>query len=166
VGRLSTSIKNCVTVHAFSSDDDRRRAWFQHRDKLLIYSGTRPARWWDCEAATAGVAYPDDEAYESAALFEHGLLTPAEVSMKMDRWRYFFEVAQQPRFSCCVGSGRWLEGEEARQAPQRRHRVSGSWRNGHIRRGCRRLLAELYGVPTDAVDVVWDREGITVQWQE
>ena len=31
------------------------------------------------------------------------------------------------------------------------------------RRAIQRTFAELYGVPAEAVDVVWDREGITVQ---
>jgi hypothetical protein len=32
------------------------------------------------------------------------------------------------------------------------------------RKAIQRTFAELYSVPAEAVDVVWDSEGITVQW--
>src|SRR6266702_3074455 len=87
---------------AFASEEERREAWFYHRDRLLQHcsGGQRPAGWWDYECP---IRRPRDRDYEEAALLEAGLLTEDEVTELTSRWRQHFERAQQPGFVFCVG---------------------------------------------------------------
>jgi hypothetical protein len=107
---------------AFAGEEERRAAWFHHRDKLLMHcnAGQRPAGWWDYECP---ITRPRDRDYDEAALFEAGLLTEGEISELMIRWRRDFEQAQDPRFTYCVGFAKpsdpgatWLHGEPAKRA--------------------------------------------------
>jgi hypothetical protein len=47
---------------AFAGEEERRAAWFHHRDRLLQHCshGRRPAGWWDFESP---VPYPRDGDY-------------------------------------------------------------------------------------------------------
>ena len=107
---------------AFAGEEERRAAWFHHRDRLLQHCshGRRPAGWWDFESP---VPYPRDGDYAAAALFEAGLLTEGGIAELMARWREDFERAQAPGFTYCAGFARpsdttatWLEGEPAKRA--------------------------------------------------
>ncbi len=62
---------------AFASEEERREAWFYHRDRLLQHcsGGQRPAGWWDYECP---IRRPRDRDYEEAASLEAGLLTEDE----------------------------------------------------------------------------------------
>jgi hypothetical protein len=57
---------------AFAGEEERRAAWFHHRDRLLRHcsGGQRPAGWWDYESPAPR---PRDRDYEAAVLFEAGL---------------------------------------------------------------------------------------------
>lgn len=107
---------------AFACDDERREAWFYHRDRLLMHCshGQRPAGWWDFESP---VPYPEDRNYAPALLYEAGLLAESEVAELLAHWRSEFERAQEPRFMFCIGLAKpgdtfasWLEGEAAKKA--------------------------------------------------
>jgi hypothetical protein len=99
---------------AFASDEERRAAWFHHRDELLRHcrGGKRPAGWWSYESP---VPYPGRD-YAPAALFEAKLLTASELAELMTRWRADFERAQAADFRLCLAPGRTLKGKAARKA--------------------------------------------------
>jgi hypothetical protein len=106
----------------FASEEERRAAWFHHRDHLLQHCrwGKRPAAWWDYECP---IRRPRDHDYEEAALFEAGLLTETEVAELTKLWRERFEQAQRPDFAYCIGHANpgdtfasWLHGEPAKRA--------------------------------------------------
>jgi hypothetical protein len=101
---------------AFSGEEERRAAWFAHRDMLLRHcrGGQRPAGWWDYESP---FPYPGRDS-AAAALFEAGLLTAGEVAELTARWREDFERAQDPRFTFRTAST-WLDGAAARRAHYR-----------------------------------------------
>jgi hypothetical protein len=110
---------------AFRNDDERRAAWFQHRDVIMPHwqHGHRPLAWWQYEAH--GLQYPQDPAYQEAVLYERGLLGNGERASLLRQWREYFDRAQDDDFGYCVGrkSGQtfssWLHGDEARQAHYR-----------------------------------------------
>jgi hypothetical protein len=106
----------------FASEEERRAAWFAHRDELLQHCrwGRRVAGWWDYESP---IRRPRDRDYEEAALYEAGLLTEGEIVDLTARWRSEFERAQAPGFMYCMGFAKpgettatWLEGAAARKA--------------------------------------------------
>jgi hypothetical protein len=109
----------------FASDDERREAWFHHRDRLLQHCsrGQRPAGWWAYESP---VPYPEDRNYAPAVLYEAGLLAETEVADLLAHWRKEFERAQEPGFTRCIGFAKpgdavasWIEGKAARRAHYR-----------------------------------------------
>jgi hypothetical protein len=106
---------------AFADAEERKAAWFAHRDVLLRHcrGGQRPAGWWEFESP---IPYPGRD-YAQAALYEAELLTEREVAELTAMWRRDFERAQDPRFTYCVGFAKpgdttasWLEGAPARHA--------------------------------------------------
>ena len=101
----------------FRNETERRDCWLRHREQLLAWShhGRRPDAWWRFESP---VPYPGDGSYQEATLYEAGLLRPEEVASVMERWRHWFDHAQEPDFSYCTGNG-WLKDEEARRAQYR-----------------------------------------------
>jgi hypothetical protein len=110
---------------AFAGAEERRAAWFAHRDELLLHchAGKRPAGWWDYECP---IRRPRNHDYQEAALYEAGLLAESEVDELVATWRSAFERAQAPRFMFCVGfvksgatTATWLEGKAARRAHYR-----------------------------------------------
>jgi hypothetical protein len=105
----------------FANTEERKAAWFYHRDRLLQHcsGGQRPAGWWEFESP---IPYPGRD-YAEAALYEAGLLTEGEVAELTSRWRAAFERAQNPRFTYCVGFAKpgdmtatWIQGKAARKA--------------------------------------------------
>jgi len=103
----------------FGSEGERREAWTRHRDRLMQLwgqHGRRPLAWWCFEA-------PDDLDYdyasEQSTLYEAGLLSEIEEAELVARWKYDFDRACRPGFFLCMGPGRFLEGEEAREAHYR-----------------------------------------------
>ena len=123
---------------AFADAEERKAAWFAHRDVLLRHcrGGQRPAGWWDYESP---FPYPGRD-YAAAALFEAELLTEEERAELLARWRDDFERAQDPGFRFRTTST-WLDGVAARRA---HYRWSGiprdllkRWTREHRRRGKR-----------------------------
>jgi hypothetical protein len=107
---------------AFGSEEERRAAWFYHRERLLMHcqGGGRPAGWWDYESP---IRRPRNHNYQEAALYEAGLLAASEVDELVATWRSAFERAQDPRFMFCIGYAKpgdrvttWLSGEAAKRA--------------------------------------------------
>jgi hypothetical protein len=105
----------------FANTEQRKAAWFYHRDRLLMHcnGGQRPAGWWEFESP---IPYPGRD-YGEAALWENGLLTSTEVTELTARWRRDFERAQDPGFTYCVGFAKpgdtvatWIQGKAARKA--------------------------------------------------
>jgi hypothetical protein len=128
-GRLRLSHEEALSLRygdlpgrpAFASEEQRREAWFYHRDRLLQHcsGGQRPAGWWNYESP---IPYPGRD-YAEAALYEAKLLTESEVAELTARWRSDFERAQEPGFARCMGFARpgdttatWLRGKAARRA--------------------------------------------------
>ena len=70
------------SLRAFASDDDRLRAWREHREHLVTNPLSRPAAWWDYEAPER--RRPRAEESETAQLARLGLLTDFEKSI-LDR---------------------------------------------------------------------------------
>jgi hypothetical protein len=110
---------------AFRSEAERRELWLRHRDRMLARCGPgrRPAGWWLYESP---IRRPTNHDYESAALYEAGLLTEEESVQVVARWRKHFEQAQVPDFAHCIGHAKpgdtfasWLYGTTAKRAHYR-----------------------------------------------
>jgi hypothetical protein len=100
----------------FQAEDERREAWLKHKDRLMELwgkGGRRPLAWWLYEAGD--LDYPGYD-FERSVLFEAGLLTETEQAELVTCWRHEFDRACAPDFFICLGPGRFLEGEEAREA--------------------------------------------------
>jgi len=122
VQELSLRYGDLAERPAFAGEQERKAAWFAHRDRLLQHcsGGMRPAGWWSFESP---VPRPRDRDYAQAALYEAELLTEREISELMSRWRRDFERAQDPGFTYCVGFAKpgnttatWIQGDAARKA--------------------------------------------------
>jgi hypothetical protein len=99
---------------AFASEEERRRLWNEHRDRLLRLfgqDGRRPMAWWKYESP---VPFPGLRRQRST-LYEHGLLDEAEARALVADWKVEFERASQPDFFFTAGPGEILHGEVARQ---------------------------------------------------
>jgi hypothetical protein len=100
---------------AFSTDQERRRLWAAHRERIMEYwgqDGRRPQAWWRYDAPH--IPYPG-YARERSALFEAGLLTKSEAKALTAEWRAEFQRASQPNFFFTTAPGEILQGEAARQ---------------------------------------------------
>lgn len=124
-GQMSLRYGDLVDRPTFASEDERREAWFAHRDELMrdCGAGQRPAGWWDFESP---IPRPRDRDYAAAALYEAGLLTDDEASSLTARWLRDFARAQAPGFAYCAGFAKpsdttatWLKGAAARRAHYR-----------------------------------------------
>ena len=124
-GQMSLRYGELASRPGFASEEERRAAWFNHRDELLQHcsGGQRPAGWWDYESP---IPYPRDRAYAAATLYENGLLNESELAELMIHWRQAFERSQNPRFMFCLGFAKpsdpvasWLKGAAARKAHYR-----------------------------------------------
>jgi hypothetical protein len=99
---------------AFASEEERRRLWTEHRDRLLRLfgqDGRRPMAWWKYESP---VPFPGLRRQRST-LYEHGLLGAAEARALVADWRAEFKRASQPDFSFIAGPGEIYQGAVARQ---------------------------------------------------
>ena len=100
---------------AFASDEERRRLWEAHRERLMRWWGTdgrRPQAWWRYDAPN--IPYPG-YARERSTLFAAGLLSKREVEELTATWRTEFSRAWQPSFFFTAAPGEILQGEAARQ---------------------------------------------------
>jgi hypothetical protein len=83
---------------AFANDDERRRQWFEHRERLLqwfAHNGRRPQAWWKFEAP---FKYPGFNR-ERSALWEANLLGAAEAHQLEKTWRDEFNLSLAPGFT-------------------------------------------------------------------
>jgi hypothetical protein len=99
---------------AFASEEERRRLWTEHRDRLMRLfgqDGCRPMAWWKYESP---VPFPGLKLQRST-LYEHGLLGEAEARALVIDWRAEFKRASQPDFVYVAGPGEIYQGALARQ---------------------------------------------------
>jgi hypothetical protein len=77
----------------FPNETEYREAWQRHRDEMLAGNpGKRPAAWWQFDAPD-GLERPGDSGEETILLYEHGLLSAAEIKILTPRWRRHWEEA-------------------------------------------------------------------------
>jgi len=96
----------------FANDDERRRMWFEHRDRLLrwfAHDGRRPQAWWKFEAP---FKYPGFN-QERSTLWAAGLLGGAEARALEKDWREEFDRSLALGFTFNDGPGRVLTGWDA-----------------------------------------------------
>ena len=103
---------------AFRSDEERRAAWFRHRDRVMqlwAKGGRRPMGWWCYEAREMGLRYPT-YAYERSVLWETpNVLSEAERAELERKWRHEFDRCwDDPHFFHCAGPDKNFTGDEAR----------------------------------------------------
>ena len=104
---------------SFGSDEERREAWFRHRDwvmRLWAKGGRRPMGWWYYEACEMGLRYPT-YAYERSVLWETpGVLTEQERAELEREWRRDWDRCwdEQRHFFHCAGPGKIYHSDEAR----------------------------------------------------
>jgi hypothetical protein len=97
---------------AFSDDDERRRLWAAHRDRLMrwfAHDGRRPQAWWEFEAP---FKYPGFN-QERSALWAAGLLGAAEARALERDWRCEFDRSLVLGFTFNDGPRGTLTGEAA-----------------------------------------------------
>jgi hypothetical protein len=83
---------------AFASEDERRRLWFENRDRLMKWwgcHGRRPLAWWTYEAP-ADLYY--DFQTERSTLFMANLLAEDERAELLVYWRREFARMLDPTF--------------------------------------------------------------------
>jgi len=84
---------------AFSDDDERRRAWEENRDRLMIlfaHGGRRPQAWW--RSREAPFKYPGFN-LEKSSLWASGLLGSAEQRQLEEDWYELFVRSLAPDFT-------------------------------------------------------------------
>jgi hypothetical protein len=99
---------------AFSTDQERRRLWTEHRERLMHWwgqDGHRPQAWWKYDSPISFLGY----ARERSTLFAAGLLSKSEVAALTAEWRSEFARAMQPDFIYVAGPGEIYQGAVARQ---------------------------------------------------
>jgi hypothetical protein len=99
---------------AFSDDEQRRRLWAAHRERLLSWWGTdgrRPQAWWRYDSP---IPFPG-HARERSVLFEAGLLSAYELETLTATWRADFARAWEPDFFFIAGPGEIYQGAIARE---------------------------------------------------
>ena len=79
---------------AFASDEERREAWYYHRDRLMQHGscGRRVMAWWRYESP---FPWPGRD-HEHSALFRANLLSEAEASELVAWWRAEFAKRGRP----------------------------------------------------------------------
>lgn len=96
----------------FASEEERRKQWVRHRDRLMGYwgnNGRRPQAWWRFEAP---FSYPGFNR-ERSALWEAGLLGENERLDLEAGWRKAFDESLMPGFTFNDGPRGELFGWEA-----------------------------------------------------
>ena|SRR5262249_22003225 len=97
---------------AFSSDEQRRRAWVEHRDRLMGYwanGGRRPQAWWKYESP---IPWPGFN-LERSTLWAAGLLSADEARQLEKNWHEEFNCSLAPGFAFHDGPRGILTGWEA-----------------------------------------------------
>jgi hypothetical protein len=97
---------------AFNDDDERRRLWTEHRERLMrwfAHDGRRPQAWWKFEAP---FKYPGFN-QEKSALWAAGLLGAAEARALERDWREEFDRSLAFGFTFNDGPRGTLTGEAA-----------------------------------------------------
>lgn len=82
----------------FSDDEARRRAWMEHRDRLMTLfacNGRRPVAWWKYESL---IPWPGFNR-ERSTLWAANLLGAAEARELEQGWRQAFDRSLEPGFS-------------------------------------------------------------------
>jgi hypothetical protein len=82
----------------FASEEERRRQWFEHRDRLLqlfAHNGRRPQAWWCYESP---VPWPGFN-LEKSTLWAARLLGTAEARHLEEHWRSAFDESLAPGFT-------------------------------------------------------------------
>jgi hypothetical protein len=82
---------------AFANDEQRRAAWFEHRDRLMSYwacNGNRPMAWWRYEAPIKWPGYN----LAKSTLWAAGLLETAEARALEEDWHEAFDQSLMPGF--------------------------------------------------------------------
>jgi hypothetical protein len=103
---------------AFASPEERRAAWFEHRDHLMAMfagPGKRLMAWWQYEAP---IPWPGLDR-QASTLYAAGLLAEAEKAELEADWRREFDAAQASDFWICLGPDESLEGATARRVHYR-----------------------------------------------
>lgn len=96
---------------AFASEDERRQAWLQHRQRILSgCRGRRPMGWWDYESP---VPFPGFS-LERSTLVVYDLLSEDEGIELVLQWEQDFAQAQEPGFFS-VKNGKVITGPEAKR---------------------------------------------------
>jgi hypothetical protein len=83
---------------AFSDDDQRRKMWVQHRDRLMqlfANDGRRPQAWWRYESPVPWPGFNQ----ERSTLLASGLLGKAEARALEQSWREEFDRSLASGFS-------------------------------------------------------------------
>lgn len=119
-------------LSAFVNDDERRRLWFEHRDRLMrwfAHDGRRPQAWWKFEAP---FKYPGFN-QERSTLWAAGLLGAAEARALEKDWREEFDRSLALGFTFNDGPRGILTGEAAHIAHLVYHDIpaalAGQWRD-------------------------------------
>jgi hypothetical protein len=141
---------------AFADDEERRAAWFHHRDRLLRHCrhGQRPAAWWDFESP---VPRPRDRDYAPATLFVGRLIDcdrarraagPMAGGFRTGadaRLCVLHRLCQAERRGCDLAQGRArqegalpMERNSESVGPEMVRRVSAPTSDGARARGCSR----------------------------
>jgi hypothetical protein len=82
----------------FASDEQRRHAWFEHRDRLMGYwacNGNRPIAWWKFESPIPWPGYN----LARSTLWAAGLCGAAEARALEQGWREEFDRSLTPGFT-------------------------------------------------------------------
>jgi hypothetical protein len=98
----------------FSDDNERRRLWVAHRDRLMRLfgqDGSRPMAFWQYDSP---VPFPGLDRQRST-LYEHGLLSAAERRTLVADWHAEFKRASQPNFFFIGAPGEIYHGALARE---------------------------------------------------
>jgi hypothetical protein len=105
---------------AFRSDEERREAWFRHRDQVMGWwgkGGRRPQAWWRYEGPEKGLhRYPGYE-HERSTLFEFTDVLSAEERVELEReWKREFDRSWDEHFFYYAGPDKIYSGDDARWA--------------------------------------------------
>ena len=100
----------------FETEAEAAELWRRHAPRLMelfARNGHRPLGWWQYDAPE-GLEFDYDT--EQSTLYEAGVLSESEAAALVTYWREEFSRANAPGFGYCAGLGKYLRGQEAREA--------------------------------------------------
>lgn len=104
----------------FKTKEQYFAAWQRHRNRNSAFSvPVRGRGRGGCSKRRPGLQRPKNSGEETILLYEHGLLTPAEIEKLMPIWKHYWQIAQEPHFTHHTGGDVWLDGSRAVKA----HRI-------------------------------------------